>query len=116
MENIEWDKLQTSRTVRVIVEPKYIEKKLPEGVYACPQCDGEEKVMTVHRMFGSHKYGTCGMCRRTGEIRKCTVCNINPVPNIKNQEECIDCFEIKSKRLSEEFMERVNKGEINDNK
>ncbi len=110
MENIEWDKLEKTRVERV-VSTTFIEKILPEGVYKCPRCDGEGKIMTVHRMFGPHKYGTCGMCRGTGEIKKCPVCNINPVPNIKKQEECIDCFNLKGERLRKEFMERVNKGE-----
>ncbi len=110
MEKIEWDKLETKRTVENTTTT-YTEKILPEGIYVCPRCDGEGRVITVHRMFGSHKYGICGMCKGTCEIRKCPVCNINPVPNIKKQEECIDCFNLKGERLRKEFMERVNKGE-----
>ena len=108
MENIEWDKLEKTRVERV-VSTKFIEKHLPEGVYACPHCDGSGKIMEIHRFRPPHKYMECGMCMGTGEIRKCHICNINPVPNIEKQE-CIDCFEIKGKRLREEFMERVNKG------
>ncbi len=110
MENIEWDKLEKTRVERV-VSTSFIERILPEGVYACPHCDATGKVMTVHRFNPPHKYGTCGMCRGTGEIRKCPTCNINPVPNIQKQEECIDCFEIRSKKLIYEYLERCKKEE-----
>ena len=109
MENIEWDKLEKTRVER-IVSTTFVETILPEGVYKCPHCDGEGKAMTIHRMFGSHKYGICGMCKGTCEIRKCTQCNINPIPNDNNTLRCLECYEIYSKRLREEFMERVNKG------
>ncbi len=108
MKNIEWDKLEKTRIERV-VSTTFIEKILPEGVYACPQCDGEGNVMTVHRFSPPHKYGTCGMCKGTGEIRKCPKCYINPVPNFVAQQECIDCHEIYMKKVREKFMERCTK-------
>ncbi len=110
MENIEWDKLEKTRVERV-VSTTFIEKILPEGIYVCPQCYGEGKVITVHRMFPPHKYGTCGMCRGTGEIRKCPVCNINSIPNYGIGTKCQQCFQKRLKERKEEFDERVKKGE-----
>ena len=91
MENIEWNKLEKTRVERV-VSTTFIEKILPEGVYKCPHCD-EGKVMTIHRFSPPHKYGICKMCKGTGEIRKCPKCNINPVPNLVAQQDCVDCHQ-----------------------
>lgn len=116
---IDWSKLSKIRTVKKVTTT-YEEKQLPEGVYACPQCEGSGRVMTVHSMFGPHQYGKCGMCNGTGEIIKCETCNTNPVPNNANwyfYPICHDCHNIKIKKLiAENDKMKYHGGRIESNK
>ena len=36
----------------------------------CPNCEGEGKIMTVHRTFSPHGYMSCYLCRGKGKITK----------------------------------------------
>jgi len=36
----------------------------------CPHCNGEGKVMTVHRFMGPHVYTKCLICKGTGKLTK----------------------------------------------
>lgn len=106
-EKIEWDKLETKRTVVTYQEPIYEEKQLPEGVYTCPMCYGSGRITEIYRDPGPNKMGKCWMCHGTGEITKCPNCKIKPVPNKQKIQECVDCFEHTSKLKREDFMRRV---------
>lgn len=106
---IEWDKLYKERTVTIYPKPIYEKKQLPEGVYLCPKCLGDGKVISVHRMFGEHEYTECQMCQGICEIRKCETCDINPVPNYPLHIECLGCREKTSKKFRDEFLKRVKK-------
>ncbi len=39
----------------------------------CPNCEGEGKIMTVHRTFSPHGYMSCYLCRGKGKITKETL-------------------------------------------
>jgi len=67
-DKIDWSKLETEHTVYIQV-PQV--KKLSEGIFVCPECNGEGHIVTVHHTFPQHKYGKCYMCDGTGEIIKC---------------------------------------------
>ena len=109
MKNTEWDKLETRRTEE-ITTTTYTEKILPEGVYACPHCNGTGKAEIGYSFRDGIIYTTCGMCKGTGEIRKCTQCNINPIPNDDNTSRCYNCNKVYYKQLTDTFTETVNKG------
>lgn len=112
-QKIEWDKLYKERTVKIYPAPIIERKQLPEGVYLCPECLGDGKVIDIHRMFGKHTYRKCPMCSGIGEIRKCDVCKENPIPN--GDEElirCIFCFEKHSAERIEDFNKRVRESQL----
>jgi DnaJ-class molecular chaperone len=104
--NIIWETLQKSRTV---TETIHYEKELPEGVYACPNCQGSGQSMSVHRTFGPHGYSKCGICAGTGEIIKCDNCKTNPVPNNPNwffYPICHVCNDLKLKQHLKELTDK----------
>ncbi len=107
MEKIDWNNLNKKRTVEILNKPTYIEKQLPDGVYACPHCEGSGKVVIGHSFLYGDIFAKCGMCKGCGEIQKCLQCNINPIPNDDSTTICRDCNEIKMQKLREEFTERV---------
>ena len=101
----DWVNLKKTRIVKH-VNVTYEEKQLADGVFVCPRCDGEGRVMTVHRFNPPHGYGRCGMCKGQGEIMKCVSCD-NPVPI--SEINCLDCRNTILKESSREFKERCTK-------
>jgi len=110
-DKIKWDKLETKRTVEIITRT-YEEKQLLEGVYACPHCYGSGKAVIGHSFRDGDIYTQCEMCKRTGEIKKCPECNINPIPNDNCTIRCLDCQEIYGKKLRDEFDKRVRESQL----
>ena len=102
----DWVNLKKTRIVKH-VNVTYEEKQLADGVFVCPLCDGEGRVMTVHRFLPPHGYGRCGMCKGQGEIMKCTSCD-SPIPVSEIDRSCAPCF-MRLKSSIEEFEERCTK-------
>ena len=113
-EEIQWNKLYKERTVVIHPPPIYEKRQLPDGVYLCPTCLGDGRVIRIHRMFGSHTYMKCYMCNGCGEIKKCPECNINPTPNDNKSLRCINCEEKLQTKLRTNFIRRCEAGELND--
>ena len=75
-----------------------VEVKLPEGVYACPRCNGEGKVEIGHRdgWIGEVNItgaimSICGMCNGTQAIIPCSECG-NFMPNNSHNRKYKICF------------------------
>lgn len=105
---IKWNELYKERTIKIYPPPIIEKKQLPKGVYLCPNCLGDGKEIDIHRMFGSHTYRKCHICNGIGEIKKCSICNINPIPNNDTIIRCISCYEIYSAKRKEDFLARLN--------
>jgi RecJ-like exonuclease len=105
--NIEWDKLEKKRTVE-IVTTTYNEKTLEDGVYVCPRCCGDGQVTEVYRDPGPNKMGKCYTCHGIGEIRKCDACNVNSVPNYKEEKHriCLECHDREFQEAIKKFQNR----------
>ncbi len=79
---IDWNNLQKERSVPITT---FKLKKLPNDVFACPNCYGSGKVTIVFRDPGPNRMGTCYVCDGTGEIIKCLHPDCDePVPNESN--------------------------------
>ena len=74
-EEIDWDDLQS--TIKVWIETT---ERLPEGVYACPRCEGTGRVQVGHADPGPNPTVKCGMCNGARAIKKCKECRDNPIP------------------------------------
>lgn len=68
--------LHKSKIERAKAEIKYHEDAILilEGkTEVCPYCDGEGKIMIVHRFMGPHKYISCRVCLGSGKVSKVAV-------------------------------------------
>ena len=74
-EEIDWDNLPTAIDTWVIST-----KNLPEGIYACPRCEGTGRVQVGHADPGPNPTVKCGMCNGARAIKKCKECQTNPIP------------------------------------
>ena len=87
-EKIDWDALL--RTIEVTV-CKTVTEKLPEGLYACPRCEGTGRIQVGHADPGPNPTIRCGMCNGTQKIKKCKVCRENPVALNDKYGMCNEC-------------------------
>ena len=87
-ETIDWDNLPT--TTKVWVETT---ERLPEGVYACPRCEGTGRIEVGHADPGPNPSVKCGMCNGVRVIKRCEKCRGNPVPTNSVLGLCKDCEE-----------------------
>lgn len=83
---IDWDNLPT--LISVWVETI---KKLPDGLYACPRCEGTGRVEVGHADPGPNPTVRCGMCNGTRAIKKCKECRTNPIPANSTLGLCDEC-------------------------
>lgn len=91
-EKIYWDSLQKSIEVWV----KTIQA-LPDDLYACPRCEGTGRIQVGHADPGPNPTIKCGMCNGSQMIKKCNICQENPVPS--NDRACM-CHECNEKYLN----------------
>ena len=85
-EEIDWNDLQS--TIKVWVETT---ERLPEGLYACPRCEGTGKIQVGHADPGPNPTVKCGMCMGTKKIKRCGKCQKNPVPSDDVSGLCDEC-------------------------
>lgn len=104
-DELDWSKLETEHTVYIQV-PQV--KKLPEGIFVCPECRGSGRRTAAYRDPGPNKMDKCFMCDGTGEIVKCSHANCNNhIPNVPHRYPTKLCFGHERERIYKIYRDAV---------